>query len=506
MIASLDDLPWLGSLISLKSLYFVSALLSGLYYIILWQQRISATKAEDIKKWVDDSPAMVKAGLAKADSFRIMGDKGYLTIFSPKYAVEIGNHKALSLDRVIEHELYAHLKGFDPFAYAGARVFQGLVRKKMTQALGTVTKPVAEEASLALEKNWTNNPDWHSFPLAPSLLKQIAQQSSRVFLGEKICRNPDWLRVATDYTTSSFRAAEELPDWPSILHPILVRILGSTREMQRQFQKARDIIEPVLKERAISKEAARLEGKSPPVYNDALEWMEQASQGEPYDPTATQLILSTFSLHTTSDMITQAVFDLCGKEDLTKELREEVITVLSQEGWKKTSLNKLHLMDSFLKESQRLKPLNIAALRRIAEEDVVLQDGTKIAKGTSLYVPVDWMRDANFYESPETFDPYRFLKQRQIAGNETRAQLIVPAAEHMGFGLGLHACPGRFMASNTIKVALCHILVKYDFKLPECSVPKQRRHGGIVQADPEMEIMVRRRQEEISLDDICNIS
>ena len=367
------------------------------------------------------------------------------------------------------------------------------------------------------------NVDWHSFPLAPSLLKQIAQQSSRVFLGEKICRNPDWLRVATDYTTSSFRAAEELPDWPSILHPILVRILGSTREMQRQFQKARDIIEPVLKERAISKEAARLEGKSPPVYNDALEWMEQASQGEPYDPTATQLILSTFSLHTTSDMITQAVFDLCGKEDLTKELREEVITVLSQEGWKKTSLNKLHLMDSFLKESQRLKPLNIgekssttgiatiahfflAALRRIAEEDVVLQDGTKIAKGTSLYVPVDWMRDANFYESPETFDPYRFLKQRQIAGNETRAQLIVPAAEHMGFGLGLHACPGRFMASNTIKVALCHILVKYDFKLPECSVPKQRRHGGIVQADPEMEIMVRRRQEEISLDDICNIS
>lgn len=65
MIASLDDLPWSGSLVSLKALYFVSALLSGLYYIILWQQRISAAKAEDIKKWVDDSPAMVKAGLAK---------------------------------------------------------------------------------------------------------------------------------------------------------------------------------------------------------------------------------------------------------------------------------------------------------------------------------------------------------------------------------------------------------------------------------------------------------
>ncbi|KAJ5991634.1 hypothetical protein N7499_004048 [Penicillium canescens] len=434
-----------------------------------------------------------------------MGDKGLLTILSPKYATEIGNIKALSLDRVIEHELYSHLKGFNPFIYAGAHVFQGTVRKKMTQALGSVTKPVSEEASLALENNWTNNPDWHSFPLAPSLLRQIAQQSSRVFLGETICRNPDWLRIATDYTTNSFRAAEELPDWPGILHPILVRVLDSTRKMQRDFQGAQDIIKPVLKERRKIREAARLEGRPPPVYNDALEWMEQASKGEPYDPTAAQLLLSTFSLHTTADMITQAVFDLCGKEDLIYELRKEVVTVLSQEGWKKVSLNKLHLMDSFLKESQRLKPLNIATLRRIAEEDVELSDGTKIAKGTSLFIPTDWMRDANFYENPETFDPYRFLKQRQIPGGETRAQLIVPAAEHMGFGLGIHACPGRFMASNSIKIALCHILVKYDFKLPEGSVPKQRRHGGVLQADPEAEIMVRRRQEEISLEDICNI-
>lgn len=68
-----------------------------------------------------------------------MGDKGLLTILSPKYAIEIGNIKALSLDRVIEHELYSHLKGFSPFIYAGAHVFQGTVRKKMTQALGWYT-------------------------------------------------------------------------------------------------------------------------------------------------------------------------------------------------------------------------------------------------------------------------------------------------------------------------------------------------------------------------------
>lgn len=343
-----------------------------------------------------------------------------------------------------------------------------------------------------------------------------------MFLGEKICRDPEWLRITTEYTTNSFKACEELPAWPTILHPIVVPFLGSTKKVQRDLQGARDIIRPVLKEREKIKEAASREAKPLPVYNDALEWMEQTSRGEPYDPAAAQLLLSTFAMHTTADMITQAVFDLLEKDKLIHELREEVIAVLSQEGWKKTALNKLNLMDSFLKESQRLKPLNYsetrillqeaiftnysATLRRIAEQNVELKDGTKIAKGTSLFVPCDWQWDENFYERPETFDPYRFLKTRQKPGTEHRAQLIVPAPEHLGFGLGMHACPGRFIATNSIKIALCHILLKYDIKLPEGSIPKKRRHGGLIQADQEAEIMVRRRQEEINFEDIFSMT
>ena len=33
------------------------------------------------------------------------------------------------------------------------------------------------------------------------------------------------------------------------------------------------------------------------------------------------------------------------------------------------------------------------------------------------------------------------------------------------FGLGKHACPGRFFASNEIKVLLCRIILDYDMKL-----------------------------------------
>lgn len=188
----------------------------------------------------------------------------------------------------------------------------------------------------------------------------IAQLSSRVFLGDQICRNPEWLRITVDYTMNSFRGSEELRLWPKFLRPLVARFLTSAKKVHQDLQGARDIIQPVLNERRKVKEKAAKEGIPAPYYNDAMEWMEQTSRGRPYDPVAIQLTFSVVAIHTTSDMVTQAIYDLCGKEELVKELREEIISVLSEEGWKKTSLSKLHLMDSFLKESQRVKPINIS--------------------------------------------------------------------------------------------------------------------------------------------------
>lgn len=110
------------------------------------------------------------------------------------------------------------------------------------------------------------------------------------------------------------------------------------------------------------KEAALKEGQELPRYNDAMEWLEQVAKGRAYDPAAIQLTFSLVAIHTTSDMTTQAIYDLCGREELVQKLREEIVSVISAEGWKKTALYKLQLMDSFLKESQRLKPINIGEL------------------------------------------------------------------------------------------------------------------------------------------------
>lgn len=369
----------------------------------------------------------------------------------------------------------------------------------------------------------TSYPEWHDLALKPSVLKIIAQLSSRVFLGDKVCRDPDWLKVMLNYTVDAVVASEVIRLWPRFLRPIVAPFLGSYRR-KSELDEAKNIINPILKKRQREKETALRSGKPIPFNNDAMEWMEQTAEGRPYDQATMQLTLSVVAIHTTSDMTTQAIFVLCEREELVQELRKEVLSVISQEGWKKTALYKLQLMDSFLKESQRMKPINIrgtkfansspysymsnrsikVSLRRVATENTILSDGTQIAKGTSLAIRNDWMWDEKFYENANTFNPYRFLKKRQTLGQGAHAQLVTPSAEHLEWGLGIHACPGRFFAANEMKVFLCHALLKYDFKLAKGSVPQMRRQGFALHADSSARIAIRRRRGEIVLEDITD--
>lgn len=51
------------------------------------------------------------------------------------------------------------------------------------------------------------------------------------------------------------------------------------------------------------------------------------------------------------------MLDIVMHPEVVQPLREEIIAVVGAEGWQKTALYKLRLMDSFLKESQRMTPM-----------------------------------------------------------------------------------------------------------------------------------------------------
>lgn len=171
------------------------------------------------------------------------------------------------------------------------------------------------------------------------------------------------------------------------------------------------------------------------------------------------------AIHTTTELLTGSLLDVAQNGDFIDNLREEMIHVLEEQdavangdaegtgkrSWKKNSLYKLKLLDSTLKESQRLHtrdigeftcgrpnagkftdPMLPASMRRIAEAPIKLSDGTVIPKGAFTWVTLDAYRNPDIYANPEEFNPRRFLDLRNQLGQENKWQLVSTTADHLG--------------------------------------------------------------------------
>lgn len=190
------------------------------------------------------------------------------------------------------------------------------------------------------------------------VLRIVAQVSSRAFLGTELCRHEGWLRITREYTVNGFEAAEELRMWPSWLRPAVHWFLPKCRNLRAQVKEARQIINTTLQQRRQVKEQCE-KNQEVPRFDDAIEWIEQAAKGVAYDPTAIQLALSLAAIHTTTDLLCQALMRIAQNPDILAPLREEIMSNLRESGWQKSSLYNMKLLDSVLKESQRMKPTEV---------------------------------------------------------------------------------------------------------------------------------------------------
>lgn len=78
-----------------------------------------------------------------------------------------------------------------------------------------------------------------------------------------------------------------------------------------------------------------------------------------YNPTDLQLGLSFAAIHTSTDLLCQTLLHLATRPGTIEALREEMLEVLPARGWAKSTLAQLKLLDSALKEAQRLKPFQM---------------------------------------------------------------------------------------------------------------------------------------------------
>ncbi|OAX82832.1 hypothetical protein ACJ72_02813 [Emergomyces africanus] len=457
------------------------------------------------QEFIHNAVPLVEKGFAATGNkpFRVLSDNGELTVLPPDFVDEIKNDARMSGDQHTMRYFFGHLPGMEVFNVAGPvmRMARSVIQRQLTTHLNKVTKPLSDEATLSLREIFTDNKEWHQITLKNELLRIVARLSSKVFLGDELCHDEKWLQISINYTLIAFAAADSLRLWPPYLRDVVHWFLPKCRSSRAELAKARAILDPVLKKRAEYKAVLAAQEKKV-EFNDAIEWFEQAAraEGHPGDAAIYQLGLSLAAIHTTSDLSTQVIFDIASHPEIIEPLRKEMVDALSEGGWKKTSLYKMKLLDSVIKESQRMKPLACISMSRVATTDITLSDGTTIPKNTITAVSSHRMWDPRIHTNPDKWDGYRFYNQRQKHGQENSAQLVSTSADHLAFGHGQHACPGRFFAANEVKVLLCHFLLKYDMKLVEGSKVKPFVYAFSMNANPFAPLMIRKREEVIDLD------
>lgn len=123
-------------------------------------------------------------------------------------------------------------------------------------------------------------------------------------------------------------------------------------------------------------------------------------------------------------------------------------------------------------------------------KNISLTNGMHIPKNS--VVEINWngiARDEEHYPDPDKFDALRFYNPRidkeynpSAKGMDGAAQFTNVSTTHLTWNYGRRACPGRFFASNVIKLIFAELLLNYEIKNPDGVEGKQpnMRGGGIV--------------------------
>ena len=176
-----------------------------------------------------------------------------------------------------------------------------------------------------------------------------------------MCRNEEWLKASIQYTENVFLTALLLRMVPPLLRPIVQWLLPSSYRLHENLRLGKRLISSLVNER---RKREVISDTSYEKFNDVLQLMMDAAVGEEGEPSKLahrQLLLTIASIHTTTMAATHTMYDLCANPDFFTPLREEIEQQLDRAGnFNLSALNDMRKLDSFMKESQRLNPLNLS--------------------------------------------------------------------------------------------------------------------------------------------------
>ncbi|KAL8692055.1 MAG: hypothetical protein Q9218_002841 [Villophora microphyllina] len=342
--------------------------------------------------------------------------------------------------------------------------------------------------------------DWNLVPVADIFTAIISCASNRMLGGKALSRNSEWTSTSINFTDDTWLTAQRLKRFRPFLRPLVQHWIPEMAKVRHHGNVAQRVIAPIVNERL---EQQRILGDKwrPPL--DLLQMLWDGAYGQ--DKTAdfmayTALAISFAAIRTSSSVPVHLLYDLCARPEYIEPLRDEIETVLAEEGsFTKVAFNRLVKLDSFMKESQRYNPLSFLTFGRLIHHDLRLQDGIIIPGGTLIGVAAHAVaQDPQLFPGP--FSGFRFVPQpgpQSVQG----PQFVTTNASNLSWGYGKHACSGRFFAANEIKILIAYFLLHFDFKFGGGRTERPKNLDFELQsmADPTVEILVKRREARVRM-------
>jgi len=159
---------------------------------------------------------------------------------------------------------------------------------------------------------------------------------------------------------------------------------------------------------------------------------------------------------TTAVALTWTAYLMVRHPEIQERVRCEINRVIGNRDVTIRDLDSLTLLSGCINEALRLYP-PVWFLSRTCVEDMTIAGINIVANSAILVSPYTTHRHEDFWDEPEKFDPWRNHK-----GNRA----FIP------FGLGGHACVGRYLALVESAIILALVLRRYRLVSIEQDVVK----------------------------------
>ncbi|CAG8832326.1 9935_t:CDS:2, partial [Gigaspora margarita] len=346
-----------------------------------------------------------------------------------------------------------------------------IIREELSNDMRQYTNRIQDAAKKSIDKYIGDCKTQKCIKPLQQIIQQIvAIPAASVIVGEDLS-NDDELVNTFAHLTQDITPALSLPPFLNFIHPSLhtnffvFRLKHTNHPYKKHKQVIIDRIIQIIKQREHKKKELGSTWKPPA---DILQLFINVSTKDglvDVKKVADYIIDIIFAaMHTTSNTISNVLYEYGGRPEYWKELFEENQRI------------SLEIKDGYLtsKDINNMLDWNIKLLMIFIPSQMVI-------KNVFMYVTEIQGTDSK----TSTFDGFQHIGKNSRATKAER--------EYIPFGLGRHACPGRFFALHVIKIILYLLIEKYKIVTENGTIVKRVFAGSYIVPSSEGVIFENRK-------------